>query len=65
MQSSGSTDIPVSDSTWHTDCSRTSTAISNDTGFHFYYIERYSGYCILIELCIQVEGHCNVLKSTG
>ena len=55
MQSSGSTDIPVSDSTWHTDCSRTSTAISDDTGFHFYYIE----------LCIQVEGHCNVLKSTG
>ena len=29
---SGSTDIPVSDSAWHTDCSRTSSAISDGTG---------------------------------
>ena len=31
-RSSGSTDIPVSDSAWHTDCSRTSSAISDGTG---------------------------------
>ena len=30
-RSSGSTDIPFSDSTWHTDCSRTSSAISDGT----------------------------------
>ena len=28
---SGSTDIPVRDSAWHTDYSRTSSAISDDT----------------------------------
>ena len=31
-RSSGSTDIPVRDSAWHTDCSRTSSAISDGTG---------------------------------
>ena len=30
-RSSGSTDIPVSNSAWQTDCSRTSSAISDDT----------------------------------
>ena len=31
-RSSGSTDIPVSDSPWHENCSRTPLAISGDTG---------------------------------
>ena len=31
-RSSGSTDIPVRDSAWHTDCSRVSSAISDGTG---------------------------------
>ena len=31
-RSSVSTDIPVRDSAWHTDCSRTSSAISDGTG---------------------------------
>ena len=73
-RSSGFTDISIRDSAWHTDCSRTSSAISDGTRlisrvsllvYWALFKLLHSNCYILTELYTQVEGHYNVLKSTG